>query len=67
VSQQHSISANQQKKGKKQVPPSNHSLDEQNVINFSQYQSMLNNGENVNDISVLSAASGSMGFMQRNG
>ena len=27
---------------------------------------MINNGENVNDISVLSAASQSMSFMQRN-
>jgi hypothetical protein len=27
---------------------------------------MLNNGDNMNDISVLSGASGSMSFMQRN-
>jgi hypothetical protein len=27
---------------------------------------MLNKGDNINDISVLSAASGSMSFMQRN-
>ena len=27
---------------------------------------MVNNGENINDISVLSGASGSMNFMQRN-